>query len=142
MHGVTFFVDELLWLMTWGWYQLALGVVFTWFMFVLMGRMKLLSALLLTIGSYAFAIFIYFIFVTCILINFFQWKFLAGGQPDVYSAFNASLILACILSVFQCLSYCLIKYNRPFDVIYFFALSLISNILAALCSSFFIKLTF
>ena len=142
MHGVTFFVDELLWLMTWGWYQLALGVVFTWFMFVLMGRMKLLSALLLTIGSYAFAIFVYFIFVTCILINFFQWKFLAGGQPNVYGAFNASLILACILSVFQCLFYYLINYRRRFYVIYFFILSLISNILAAVCSSFFIKLSF
>lgn len=142
MRGVTFFVDELLWLMTWGWYQLALGVVFTWFIFILMGRMKLLPALLLTIGSYAFAIFGYFIFVSCLLINFFQWKFLAGGQPDVYSVVNASLILACIVSLFQCLSYCLIKYNRPFYVMYFFVLSLISNVLAALCSSFFIKLTF
>jgi len=139
---VTFFVDELLWMMAWGWYQLTLGLIFTWFMFILMGRMRLLPALFLTIGSYAFAIVTYFIFVSCLLINFFHWKFIGGGVPNVYNPLDASLILGGILSVLQGLFYCIINYWRPFFVTHFFILSLASNLLAALCASFFIKLSF
>ncbi len=142
MRCVTFFVDELLWMMTWGWYQIALGIVFTWFMFILMGRMRLMSALILTLGSYAFAVVTYFGFVSCLLINFFQWKFIGGSTPDVYNSLDASLLLGGILSVMQALFYCIINYWRPFFITHFFILSLISNLLAALCASFFIKLTF
>src|SRR5438477_5897770 len=110
MKCVTFFVDELLWMMTWGWYQLALGLIITWFMFILMGRMRLMHALFLTVGSYAFAIVVYFGFVTCLLINFFQWKFLGGGVPNVYNPLDASLLLGGILSVMQGLFYCIINY--------------------------------
>ncbi len=139
---VTFFVDELLWMMAWGWYQLTLGLIFTWFMFILMARMRLLSALFLTIGSYAFAIITYFIFVSCLLINFFHWKFIGGGVPNVYNPLDASLILGGILSLLQGLFYCIINYWRPFFVAHFFILSLASNLLAALCASFFIRLSF
>ncbi len=142
MRCVSFFVDELLWMMTWGWYQLALGLVFTWFMFILLGRMRLMPALILTIGSYAFAIATYFGVVSCLLINFFQWKFIGGGAPDVYNALDASLLLGGILAVMQCIFYCIINYWRPFFVIHFFILSLMSNLLAALCASYFLKLTF
>jgi len=142
MRCVTFFVDELLWMMTWGWYQLTLGLVFTWFMFILMGRMRLMPALFLTVGSYAFAIVTYFGFVSCLLISFFQWKFIGGGVPNVYCTLDASLILGGILSVLQCLFYCIINYWRPFFVTHFFILSLVSNLLAAFCASFFIRLTF
>lgn len=142
MRAVTFFVDELLWMMTWGWYQLALGLVFSWFMFILMGRMRLLQALFLTIGSYAFAIVTYFAFVSCLLINFFQWKFIGGGVPNVYNPLDASLMLGGILSVFQGLFYCIINYWRPFFVTHFFVLSLASNLLAALCASLFVKINF
>lgn len=142
MRCVTFYVDELLWMMTWGWYQLTLGLVFTWFIFILMGRMRLMPALFLTIGSYAFAIVTYFGFVACLLINFFQWKFIGGGVPNVYSPLDASLILGGILSVLQCLFYSIINYWRPFFVVHFFILSLVSNLLAAFCASFFIRLTF
>ena len=142
MRCVSFFVDELLWMMTWGWYQLTLGIVFTWFMFILMGRMRLISALILTLGSYAFAIVTYFGFVSCLLINFFQWKFIGGGDPNVYNALDASLLLGGILSVMQALFYCIINYWRPFFITHFFILSLICNLLAAFCASYFIKLTF
>src|SRR5687768_15922429 len=101
MRYVTFFVDELLWMMTWGWYQLTLGIVITWFAFMLIAKMRFFPALLLTLGSYAFAILSYFCFVACLLINFFQWRFIAGGIPNVYNALDASLILAGILSVLQ-----------------------------------------
>lgn len=142
MRCVTFFVDELLWMMTWGWYQLTLGLVFSWFIFILMGRMRFLHALVLTVSSYAFAIVTYFGFVSCLLINFFQWKFIGGSAPNVYNALDASLILGGILSVFQGLFYCIINYWRPFFITHFFVLSLVSNLLAALCASFFIKLSF
>jgi hypothetical protein len=142
MRCVTFFVDELLWMMTWGWYQLALALVFSWFMFILMGRMRLLNALFLTVGSYAFAIVTYFGFVSCLLINFFQWKFIGGGVPNVYNPLDASLILGGILSVLQGLFYFIINYWRPFFFTHFFVLSLASNLLAALCASFFIRINF
>jgi len=142
IRSVTFFVDELLWMMTWGWYQLTLGLIFTWFMFILMGRMRLMPALFLTVGSYAFAIVTYFVFVSCLLIHFFQWKFIGGGTPNVYNPLDASLILGGILSLLQCLFYCIINYWRPFFVTHFFILSLVSNLLAAFCATFFIKLSF
>jgi hypothetical protein len=142
MRVVTFFVDELLWMMTWGSYQLTLGLIFTWFLFMLMGRLRMLPALFLTVGSYAFAIVVYFAFVSILLINFFEWKFVGGNMPDVYNALDASLILGGILSVLQCLFYLIINIWRPFPVVHFFILSLISNLLAAGAASFFIKITF
>ena len=142
MRCVTFFVDELLWMMTWGSYQLTLGIIFTWFMFILMARMRLFPALLLTLGSYAFAILTYFIFVSCLLIHFFQWKFIGGGVPNVYNPLDASLILGGILSVLQLVFYLIINYWRPFPVVHFFVLSLISNLVAAGCGSLFIRITF
>lgn len=142
MRCVTFFVDELLWMVSWGWYQLSFGLVITWFMFILMGRMRFLPALLLTAGSYAFAIVTYFGFVSLLLINFFQWKFVGGGVPNVYNPLDASLILGGILSILQGLFYMIINYWRPFFVTHFFILSLISNLVAAGCASLLIRVTF
>jgi hypothetical protein len=142
MRVVTFFVDELLWMMTWGSYQLTLGLIFSWFFFMLMGRLRMLPALFLIVGSYAFAIVVYFAFVSILLINFFQWKFVGGGTPNVYNALDASLILGGILSVLQFLFYLIINIWRSFPVVHFFILSLISNLLAAGAASFFIKITF
>lgn len=141
MKTVTFFVDELLWMVTWGWYQLSLGILFTWVLFVLMGRLQLLPALLLTVGSYAFAVISYFGIVSYLFINFFQWKFVGGGVPNVSSPLDASLALGGILSVMQYFFYLIINYWRPFFVTHFFILSLISNLAAAFCASFIIKLT-
>lgn len=142
MRCVTFFVDELLWMMTWGCYQLIFGVIISWFMFILMGRMRMMHALYLTVGSYAFAIVSYFLFVSVLLINFFQWKFVGGGIPNVSNPLDASLMLGGILSVMQLFFYLIINYWRPFFVTHFFILSLISNIAAACCASFFIRITF
>src|SRR4030095_2331918 len=139
---VTFFVDELLWMMTWGSYQLGFSIIFSWFLFILMGRMRLLQALILTVGSYAFAIVFYFGFVSSLFINFFQWKFIVGGVLNVSSVLDASLYLGGILSILQCLFYVIINYWRPFFVFYFFMLSLVANLTAALCASFFIRITF
>lgn len=142
INFVTFFVDELFWMMTWGWYQLTLGIVISWFMFMLVGRMKILPALILTLGSYSFAVFMYCLFTGYLLINFFQWKFIGGLMPNVYNALDASLILAGIFSLLQLLFYAIINYIRPFLIKYFFILSLISNTIAAFCASLFIKITF
>lgn len=142
MRCVTFFVDELLWMVAWGSYQLSFGLFFTWLVFTLMGRLRLLQAAILTIGSYAFAIVTYFAFVSCLFVNFFQWKFIGGGLPNVSSAVDASLYLAGILSVLQCLFFYIIHCWRSFFVMYFFMLALVSNIAAAVCASFLIRLTF
>ena len=142
MQCVTFFVDELLWMMTWGSYQLGFSIVFNWFLCILMGRMRLLQALILTVGSYAFAVIIYFGLVSSLFIYYFQWKFIGGGAPNVSSVLDASLYLGGILSVMQCLFYLIINFWRPFFVAYFVMLSLVANLTAALCASFFIRITF
>jgi hypothetical protein len=98
--------------------------------------------LVLTIGSYSFAIVAYFGLVSCFFIKFFQWQFIAGGAPNVSNALDASLYLGGILSVMQLLFYLIINYWRPFFVTHFFILSLVSNICAAFCASFLIRITF
>ena len=101
----------------------------------------MLPAMFLTVGSYAFAVGTYFFLVSVLLVNFFQWKFIGGGMPNVYSPLDASLLLGGILSVLQCVFYMIINYWRPFFVTHFFILSLVSNLAAAACAAFFIRLT-
>jgi len=139
MQCVDFFIDELIWMVAWGWYQLIFGIIISWLMFIFLGRMRFLPALFFVLSSYMFAVVIYFGFVSCILINFFEWKFVPGQLPNVYSPLDASLILGSILSVLQLFFYVIVNYWRPLLIINFFMLSLISNLLAAYCSSFFIK---
>lgn len=139
---VSFLIDELLWMVAWGSYQLSFGLIFTWFLFILMGRMRLLPAFILTVGSYAFAIVVYFGLVTSLFVYCFQWKFIGGGVPNVANVLDASLYLGGILSVLQSLFYLIINYWRPFFVAHFCVLSLVANLVAALCASFFIRITF
>jgi hypothetical protein len=138
----SFFVNELLWMVAWGSYQLSFGLVFSWLLFMLMGRMRALQSLCLTMGSYAFAIVTFFGIVSCLFVNYFQWKFIGGDRPNVFNPLDASLLLGGILSVLQSVFFLLINYWRPFFVTHFFILSLISNIAAAVLASFFIRLTF
>ncbi len=141
MQCASFFIDELLWMVAWGSYQLSFGLIFTWLLFILMGRMRALQALCLTVGSYAFAIVAFFGVVSCLFINYFQWKFIGGDRPNVFNPLDASLLLGGILSVFQGVFYLIINYWRPFFVTHFFILSLISNVGAAILGSYFIRLT-
>lgn len=140
MRTVSFLVDELLWMLTWGWYQLSLGLIFSWLLFVCFGRMRAIPAAVLVIGSYAFAIFVYFAFVAGLFVHFFQWKFIAGETPKVFSPLDAALILGGIYSTLQFVFYSIISYWRPLPVARFFVLSLISNLAAAFFASFFIKI--
>ena len=141
MKIADFCVNELLWLVAWGSYQLSFGLIFTWLLFILMGRLRALQALCLTVGSYAFAIVTFFGIVSCLFINYFQWKYIGGTRPNVLNPLDTSLFLGGILSLLQAVFYLSINYWRPFFVLHFFILSLISNIAAAVCASYFIRLT-
>ena len=139
---VTFCVDELLWMLSWGWYQLAFGIFFLWFLCTFIMRMKMISALALTLGSYAFAMFCYIAFVAGVFIHYLQWKFVAGQAPHVFSPLYASLFLGLIYSVLQLIFYYALCYWRNIMVLRLFVLSLLSNSMAALVASCFIKVVF
>ena len=139
---ITFCVDEFLWMLSWGWYQLLFGICFMWFLSVFIGRMKTIPALVLTLGSYAFAMFIYFTFVAGLFVHYFQWQFVAGGMPRVFSPLYASLFLGLIYSFLQLIFYCILSYWRKVFIMRLFVFSLLSNSAAALTASCFIKIVF
>ena len=139
---VNFCVDELLWMLTWGWYQLAFGVFFIWLIFMFIGRLKMIPALALALGSYAFSIVVYFSCVGGLFVHYFQLQFVPGEIPQVYGALHASLLLGLIYSFLQFFFYCIIRYWHRLPVISFFIASLIGNTFAALLASLFIKITF
>ena len=139
---ISFCVDQLLWMLAWGWYQLVFGVLLSWIAYMFLGRIKMMSALILALSSYAFAMFVYFAFVAGICVHYFQWKFAVGSAPRVYSPLYASLILSVIYSILQLFFYCIINYWRKMSLFFFFVISLVCNIIAALLASSFIKISF
>lgn len=62
----SFIVDEWQWGLTWGWYQLALGVLCSTSIFMSMRRAKSLPALILVIISYWSAFVVYLV---CMLLS-------------------------------------------------------------------------
>jgi hypothetical protein len=142
IHCVNFCVDELLWMLAWGWYQLAVGIVLTWLAYMFLGKIRMLPAFILALGAYGFSIFVYFACVAGLFVHYFQLSFVAGKMPHVYSPLYASLLLGVIYSALQLFFYCIINYWRTFSVMYFFVLSLVCNTVAALIASSFIKITF
>lgn len=139
---VNFCIDELLWMLAWGWYQLALGILLTWLAYVFCGKIRALPAFILALGAYGFSVFFYFSFVAGLFVHYFQLSFVAGSMPHVYSPLYASLLLGIIYSVLQLFFYCIINYWRKLSVMYFFVLSLLCNICAALLASSFINIVF
>lgn len=139
---VSFCVDQLLWMLAWGWYQLVFGVLLSWMAYIFLGRIKMMPAMILALGSYAFAMFVYFAFVAGLFVHYFQWKFAVDSMPRVYSPLYASLILSVIYSILQLFFYCIINYWRKMSLFFFFVISLVCNIVAALLASSFIKITF
>ncbi len=142
VYGARFFVDELLWMLSWGWYQLIFGIIFMWSLHMMIRRMKTVSALVLTISSYAFSMFVYVMCVAGIFINYFQWEFIAERTPQVYNPLYASFFLGLIYSFLQLLFYFLLSFWRNTPVVRLFIISLLSNIAAALIASCFIKVVF
>lgn len=139
---VSFCVDEFLWMLSWGWYQLFFGICFLTFLLVFIDRMKIISAFVLTIGAYAFAMLIYFSFVSELFVNYFQWKFVAGGMPRVFTPFYASLFLGLIYSLEQLLFFYIVHWWRPINVTRLFVCALLSNSGAALVACCFMKVNF
>lgn len=139
---ISILIDELLWILTWGWWQLAMSIISTWVLFVFIGRVKTIRALLLTTASYSFAIIIYFLFVIGLFITYFQWQFVPGNAPSVLNPPTASCILGIIYSLLQTLFFCIIQKGWGHISIFRFALlSFMSNMTSAFISSLFISFT-
>jgi len=60
INCIGFCINELLWMLSWGWYQLAFGLVSLWFLYVFVGRIRMIPAMVLACGAYGFSIFVYF----------------------------------------------------------------------------------
>lgn len=138
-HIVSLLIDEMLWILTWGWYQLILSILITWILFVCVGRIKTLKALVITTTSYVCAITVYFLIVAGLFIAYFQWKFVPGNSPSVLNAPAASFTLGLIYSVLQTIFfYSIDKWNR-FSYARLSLLALVSNMTAAFISSLFVS---
>jgi hypothetical protein len=142
IHCINFLIDELLWMLAWGWCQLGFSIFLTLFSFIFFTPLKIHLAILLTLISYAFAVGAYFILVAGLFIYYFKISFIAGDTPNVYNPLCASLFLALIYSILQLFFYYSVGlwYKRSF--LYFFLLSCICNMIAALLGSLCIKITF
>ena len=138
-HIIDFLVNELLWSLTWGKFQISLSFIVSWMLFVFIGKLRTLPAIILTVTSYLFAILVYTAFVAVLFVNFFKWRYVEGGGY-VVTPLYASVSLGVIYALLQGLFYLIVSYRYRFSVIQFFSLSLVSNILSALIASYFIHL--
>jgi len=138
---IHFFINELLWMLGWGWYQLLCSVLFLWIAYIFIARIRTFNALLFAIASTVFAGIIYFCLVAGIFVYFFQWRFM-NPRVDVYTPLYASLFLGFIFSVLQLLFYIFINALRRIPIFLLFFISIISNSAAALFASCFIKIVF
>lgn len=136
---IDFLINELLWSLTWGKFQVSLSFILSWMLFVFIGKLRTLPAIVVTITSYLFAILTYTAFVAMLFVNFFKWRYIEGGSY-VASPVHASLSLGIIYSVLQGLFYLIISKRYRFSALLFFFLSLVSNIVSALIASYFIQL--
>ena len=139
---VSFFVNELLWILSWGWHQLIFGIIFTFFLLMFVSGMRFLRTLFLVVSSYTFAIGIYLFFVAWFCVDSTENNLLFSQISSVYTPLQASIALAFIYSILQGLFYFLVNYTLfKMRFIRFFIMTFLGNILAAFFSSFFIKLT-
>jgi len=138
---VSFFVNELLWMLSWGWHQLIFGVIFTFFLLIFVNSMRFLRTLFLVISSYTFAIGVYLFFVAWFCIDSTENNLLVSQMSSVYTPLQASIALAFIYSILQGIFYFLVNCTLfKMRFIRFFIMTFLGNILAAFFSSFFIKL--
>lgn len=133
-------IDELLWILTWGWWQLCASISFTWMVFVFAGRIKSIRALLLTIASYSFALITYCLIVASLFISYFKWKFIPGNATSVLNPSTAACLLGIIYTFLQMIFFYIIKKGwKHILVPRLTLLSFVSNMTAAFFSSLFVS---
>jgi hypothetical protein len=86
----SFVVDEWRWGLTWGWYQLALGVLCSTSIFMSMRRTKSLPALILVIVSYWSAFVVYLV---CMLLS--SIYMIGYAQVSVHTISSSAVIICC-----------------------------------------------
>ncbi|HTM06112.1 MAG TPA: hypothetical protein VL201_02635 [Patescibacteria group bacterium] len=85
-----FVADEWRWGLTWGWYQLALGLLCSTSIFMSMRRSKSLPALILVIVSYWSAFIVYL--VCMFLLSIYM---IGYAQVPVHTISSSAVILCC-----------------------------------------------
>lgn len=126
--------------MTWGWYQITLGLLLTWFLFMYQCRMKSLPALILTVTSYWAAFVVYTLFVVLIL-----GRFISTDQIPVRLIANHYVVstgLALIFSSIQSVFFLMLNrwYNKSIKHIVGVIFS--GNIAAALITTYIMRASF
>ncbi len=133
-----FLLDKWLWSITWGWYQILLAPIFMWMLMVLIGWMKGVSALVLTVTSYVFTFVIYSAFIVCLFVYFFEWEYVSHSTGYVpLNPLRASLGLAIVYSIIQSCFFCLVNRWYRLALIRILLITVMSNIGAALLATFF-----
>jgi len=139
---ISILIDELLWILTWGWWQLVMSIILSWKLFVFIGRMKTVRALLLITASYSFALITYFLVVAGLFITYFKWRFIPGNAPSVLNPATASCMLGIIYSLLQTIFFCIIKKGwGHISISRLGLLSFVSNMTVAFISSLFVGFT-
>lgn len=137
---ILFLRDEWLWSMTWGWYQISLGLLCTWFLFMYQCRIKSLPSLILTVASYWVAFVLYTVLVVGVL-----GSLIATDQmPEriLYNYYMVSIGLAIIFSTLQSIFFVCInrwyhkRSNQIVKVIF------AGNIVAAIIATYLMRSSF
>jgi hypothetical protein len=134
----TFFLDGWLWSMTWGWYQLSLGLLFTWLLLIYISRIKSLPALILTITSYWSAFAVYTLFVALIS------TYIVQGDYVPEKAIGSTMIavtLAIVFTLLQGVFFQLINQWYHLNFWQVLSITFIGNSMAALFVTYFMQFT-
>jgi hypothetical protein len=95
---ISFFLDEWVWNMTWGWYQIMYSMVCTWLFFCVLGKIRMIPSLCMTFLSYAMTFIVY----TIIVVGISMWDVVTVHMsPYTLSTTTALLGLGGIYSVLQ-----------------------------------------
>jgi len=99
-HWFEFLVEEWLWSITWGWYQLAFGLICSTIIFIIHRRLKSLPALIVVAASYWSAFVLYLL---CVMA--FSCYIIYSGQYslDIKSSFHSIILLAIVFTLLQIL---------------------------------------
>lgn len=133
---VSFLRDEWLWSMTWGWYQISLGLLFTWILLMYHSRMKSLPALILTVTSYWSAFVIYTLFIIVGLSQLIKTEHM---PVQVVNNLTISLGLAFIFTLIQAFFFKIINRWYRLKLTRVIWVTLLGNIFAALTATYFMR---
>jgi hypothetical protein len=121
-------MDEWSWSITWGWYQIALGLLCSSIIFIGMRRLKSLPAIVLVVTSYWSAFIVY-----CLLMGLSCVYAFGTAHASVHIVYNpmASLLLGLLFSVVQALFLNMVHHWYRVQLLCVLSVTLLGNSMAA-----------